>query len=79
MGSYNSDSHNVERIVTRDGNVINEGDMQVGVKPYQIPYRIMVPRRLDSCTRSPCPPLHFTEESTRGARGLEMSRTRKPV
>lgn len=44
MGSYNSDSHNVERIVGRDGFVRNEGDMQVAVKPYQIPYRIMLPK-----------------------------------
>lgn len=44
MGSYNSDSHNVERIVS-DGFVRNEGDMQVAVKPYQIPYRVMVPKR----------------------------------
>ena len=45
MGSYNSDSHNVERIVESDGFVRNEGDMQVAVKPYQIPYRIMLPKR----------------------------------
>jgi hypothetical protein len=44
MGSYNSDSHNVERIVS-DGFVRNEGDMQVAVKPYQIPYRVMLPKR----------------------------------
>jgi hypothetical protein len=47
MGSYNSDSHNVERIVT-DGFVRNEGDMQVGVKPYQIPYRVMLPKRAEA-------------------------------
>jgi FAD dependent oxidoreductase len=45
MGSYNSDSHNVERIVDAGGFVRNEGDMQVAVKPYQIPYRILVPQR----------------------------------
>jgi hypothetical protein len=44
MGSYNSDSHNVERIVGPDGFVRNEGDMQVAVNPYQIPYRIMLPK-----------------------------------
>jgi hypothetical protein len=44
MGSYNSDSHNIERIVTPGGFVRNEGDMQVAVKPYQIPYRIMLPK-----------------------------------
>ena len=46
MGSYNSDSHNVQRRPTADGqSVENEGDMQVSVKPYQIPYRLMVPKR----------------------------------
>jgi hypothetical protein len=45
MGSYNSDSHNIERLVTPDGAVENEGDMQVPVKPYQIPYRVMLPKR----------------------------------
>lgn len=48
MGSYNSDSHNVERIVGPDGFVRNEGDMQVPVKPYQIPYRIMLPKRAEA-------------------------------
>lgn len=47
MGSYNSDSHNVERIVDAAGFVRNEGDMQVAVKPYQIPYRVMLPRRAE--------------------------------
>jgi hypothetical protein len=50
MGSYNSDSHNVERIVERSaaGNFVrNEGDMQVAVKPYQIPYRILLPKRAE--------------------------------
>jgi hypothetical protein len=45
MGSYNSDSHNVQRVATPDGAVENEGDVQVGVKPYQIPYRVMLPKR----------------------------------
>ena len=48
MGSYNSDSHNVERIVGPDGFVRNEGDMQVPVKPYQIPYRVILPRRAEA-------------------------------
>jgi hypothetical protein len=53
MGSYNSDSHNVERIVVPDasgpdGNVRNEGDMQVGVQPYQIPYRVMLPKQAEA-------------------------------
>ncbi|SPE28295.1 putative secreted protein, xanthan lyase related [Candidatus Sulfopaludibacter sp. SbA3] len=48
MGSYNSDSHNVERLVGPDGFVRNEGDMQVAVKPYQIPYRIMLPKAAEA-------------------------------
>jgi hypothetical protein len=45
MGSYNSDSHNVERVVNAAGYVRNEGDMQVPVTPYQIPYRMLTPKR----------------------------------
>jgi hypothetical protein len=45
MGSYNSDSHNIQRLATPDGAVENEGDMQVAVTPYQIPYRMIVPKR----------------------------------
>ncbi len=45
MGSYNSDSHNIERVVDADGLARNEGDMQVAVKPYQIPFRVMLPKR----------------------------------
>lgn len=45
MGSYNSDSHNIQRIATPAGAVENEGDMQVPVTPYQIPYRMITPKR----------------------------------
>jgi hypothetical protein len=49
MGSYNSDSHNVQRRPTEDGTEVeNEGDMQVRVSPYQIPYRMLVPRRREA-------------------------------
>jgi hypothetical protein len=48
MGSYNSDSHNVQRIVNAAGFVENEGDMQVPVQPYQIPYRVMLPKRAEA-------------------------------
>lgn len=45
MGSYNSDSHNVQRVAKPDGMVENEGDMEVAVTPYQIPYRVMLPKK----------------------------------
>jgi PhoPQ-activated pathogenicity-related protein len=46
MGSYNSDSHNVQRRPDPEGKAVeNEGDMQVKVEPYQIPYRVMLPKR----------------------------------
>lgn len=48
MGSYNSDSHNIQRIVTPAGYVRNEGDMQVPVTPYQMPYRVMLPKRAEA-------------------------------
>jgi hypothetical protein len=44
MGSYNSDSHNVQRVEMPNGFVENEGDMQVAAKPYQIPFRVMLPK-----------------------------------
>ncbi len=55
MGSYNSDSHNVQRIANTAGSgwpesieaVINEGDMQVGVRPYEIAYRALTPKRTE--------------------------------
>ncbi|MHB1022642.1 MAG: FAD-dependent oxidoreductase [Acidobacteriaceae bacterium] len=45
MGSYNMDSHNVQRVALPDGSVRNEGDMQVHVQPYEIPYRILIPQK----------------------------------
>ncbi|MEO8352294.1 MAG: FAD-dependent oxidoreductase, partial [Chthoniobacteraceae bacterium] len=47
LGAYNMDSHNCRRIV-RDGNAYNEGDVQIGVKPYPISYRSIVPR-IEEC------------------------------
>ncbi len=44
MGSYNMDSHHVQRVVDKDGNVLNEGDFQIGTRPYAIPYRSLVPK-----------------------------------
>lgn len=48
MGSYNSDSHNLTRVVDANGTVENEGDMQVAVKPYQIPYGIITPKAAEA-------------------------------
>jgi hypothetical protein len=47
MGSYSLDSHNVQRYVTPDGFVQNEGDVGVSTrgKPYKIAYGSLVPRR----------------------------------
>jgi hypothetical protein len=54
MGSYQSDSHNIQRIVNDQGFVENEGDVQVAVNPYQIPYRILLPKR-EECINLLCP------------------------
>lgn len=43
MGSYNSDSHNVQRHISPEGFVLNEGNVEVPVEPYQIPYRVLLP------------------------------------
>ena len=43
MGSYNSDSHNVQRVARPDGTVTNEGDVQVPVQPYEIAFRTILP------------------------------------
>ncbi|HZY73542.1 MAG TPA: FAD-dependent oxidoreductase [Edaphobacter sp.] len=45
MGSYQSDSHHVRRIPTADGNVENEGEQYVATVPYEIPYRVMTPKK----------------------------------
>ncbi len=46
MGSYGIDSHNVQRYITPEGYVQNEGDIGVGTKgPYEIAYGSLVPKR----------------------------------
>ncbi len=50
MGSYNMDSHNVQRIVVKDADgkayVRNEGDVQVNPgRPYPIDYGALVPKK----------------------------------
>jgi len=47
MGSYNSDSHNIQRVAMPDGTVQNEGDVQVPVQPYEIPYRAITPQHAE--------------------------------
>jgi hypothetical protein len=44
LGSYNTDSHHVQRVALEDGSALNEGDFQVRVQPYAIPYRSLVPK-----------------------------------
>jgi hypothetical protein len=44
LGSYNTDSHHVQRVALADGSALNEGDFQVGVRPYAIPYRSLIPK-----------------------------------
>ena len=46
LGAYNMDSHNTQRYV-KDGHAINEGDIEVGVSPYPISYRALVPKETE--------------------------------
>lgn len=46
MGSYTIDSHNVQRYITPEGHVQNEGDIGVPTGgPYEIAYGSLVPKR----------------------------------
>lgn len=50
MGSYAMDSHNIQRYVTSEGFVQNEGDVGVNpLKPYSISYGSIIPKK-DECT-----------------------------
>ncbi len=50
MGSYSLDSHNVQRFVTKEGYVQNEGDIGVHPeKPYSISLGTLLPKR-EECT-----------------------------
>ena len=45
MAAYTMDSHNVQRYVDRQGQLRNEGDVQVGdFPPYPISYRAIIPQ-----------------------------------
>ena len=48
MGAYNMDSHNIQRYVTAEGHVRNEGDVQVRVRPYPISFRSLRPKASES-------------------------------
>lgn len=45
MGSYTIDSHNIQRYITPEGYVQNEGDIGVHVKPYKIPLGTILPKQ----------------------------------
>lgn len=45
MGSYTIDSHNVQRYVDENGHVQNEGDIGVGISPYEIAYGSLIPKK----------------------------------
>ena len=45
MGSYTLDSHNVQRYITPQGYVQNEGDIGVKCKPYEIAFGSLLPKK----------------------------------
>lgn len=45
MGSYTMDSHNIQRYITPEGYVQNEGDIGVGLNPYQISLGAILPKK----------------------------------
>jgi hypothetical protein len=50
MGSYGMDSHHVQRYVTKEGTVQNEGDVEVKLtSPYSISYGSIIPKK-NECT-----------------------------
>lgn len=50
LGSYNMDSHNVQRYITEEGYVQNEGNLEYTPGgPYAISYRSLTPKR-EECT-----------------------------
>ncbi|MEM7233725.1 MAG: FAD-dependent oxidoreductase, partial [Planctomycetota bacterium] len=48
MGSYTIDSHNVQRYITPEGYVQNEGDIGVKISPYTIAFGSLLPKRAQS-------------------------------
>jgi hypothetical protein len=50
LAAYTMDSHNTQRYVTKEGHVLNEGDVQVGgFPPYPVAYGSLVPKESE-CT-----------------------------
>ncbi|MBI4627047.1 MAG: FAD-dependent oxidoreductase [Verrucomicrobia bacterium] len=49
MGAYNMDSHNIQRYITKEGHVRNEGDIQVRTRPYPVSFRSIRPKAQE-CT-----------------------------
>jgi hypothetical protein len=46
LAAYGMDSHHMQRYVTAEGNVRNEGNIETGVAgPYPISYRAITPKR----------------------------------
>ena len=44
MGSYALDSHHIQRVVTPEGELINEGNFTISINgPYEIPYESIIP------------------------------------
>jgi hypothetical protein len=49
MGSYNMDSHHVQRYVDENGHARNEGDIQINPGgPYPISYQAIVPKAAEA-------------------------------
>ncbi|MBL9209658.1 MAG: FAD-dependent oxidoreductase [Opitutaceae bacterium] len=48
MGAYNMDSHHIQRYITKEGHVRNEGDVQVRVRPYPISFRSIRPKAAEA-------------------------------
>lgn len=47
MGSFIIDSHIVQRLVDAEGHVIDEGAFDAPTRPYQIPYRSLIPKKTE--------------------------------
>lgn len=49
IGSYAPDSHHLQRVLTEDGEIINEGNIYERHKPYEIPLGVLLPKEKE-CT-----------------------------